>query len=191
MLLDLEREELFMEITYAIEPDDFVAFNLSYIQGNPVMRANIRNTRMISSGIILIGGCILMQVLQVLNILTAAVYVALSIAVFFAVPVLMKRRVRKSILRMLARPQNKNICSDKTMTLAENELILTGGGEDSHYEYQVVERVTEDDGHYFIYVGAMAALIVPFRAFSNGEEKAAFYKELCTRIQNGGGKIAA
>ena len=56
MLLDLEREELFMEITYAIEPDDFVAFNLSYIQGNPVMRANIRNTRMISSGIILIGG---------------------------------------------------------------------------------------------------------------------------------------
>ena len=180
-----------MNITYQIEPDDFVAFNLSYIQSSPVMRTNVRNTRMISAGIILVGGCILMQVLDMLNILTAAVYVVLAAAVFFAVPHLMKRRVRKSILRMLARPQNKNICSEKTMTLAENELILTGGGEDSHYEYQTVERVAEDAEHYFIYVGPMAALIVPFRAFGSGEEKAAFYKELCTRVQQGGGKITA
>lgn len=180
-----------MNITYRIEPDDFVAFNLSYMQGNTVMRANVRNTRMISAGIILVGGCVLMQLLSMLNALTAAFYVVLAVAVFFAVPRLMKRRVRKSILRMLARPQNKNICSEKTMTLSEKELILAGGGEDSHYEYQTVERVTEDAEHYFIYVGPMAALIVPFRAFANGEEKAAFYKELCTRVQQGGGKIAA
>ena len=50
-----------MNITYQIEPDDFVAFNLSYIQSSPVMRTNVRNTRMISAGIILVGGCILMQ----------------------------------------------------------------------------------------------------------------------------------
>lgn len=180
-----------MEITYKVEPDDFVAFNLSYIQGSPVMRANIRNTRLISAGIVLVGGCILMQMLGLLSPLSVAAYAALAVAVFFAVPYLMKRRVRKGVLRLLARPQNRNICSEKTLTLAESELTLVGGGEDSRYEYSAVERVTEDAEHYFIYVGAMAALIVPFRAFAGGEEKAAFYKELCAKVQQGGGKIVA
>lgn len=180
-----------MEITYKVEPEDFVAFNLSYIHGSPVMRANVRNTRLISAGLILVGGCILMEVLGALNAVSAAVYAALAVAVFFLTPRLMEHRVRKNVLRMLARPQNKDICSEKTLTLEENQIILTGGGEDSHYEYSVVERVTEDSEHYFIYVGAMAALIVPFRAFSSGEDKAAFYNLLCERVQQGGGKMKA
>ena len=103
----------------------------------------------------------------------------------------MERRIRKGVLSMLARPQNRSVCSDKALTLDENQMVLTGGGEDSHYEYSVVERVTEDSEHYFIYVGAMAALIVPFRAFASGEDKAAFYNLLCERVQQGGGKVKA
>lgn len=179
-----------MNITYQIEPEDFVAFNLSYIQGSSVMRTNVRNTQIISAGIVLVGGCVLMQALKILTVVSAVVYAILAVGVFFAVPHLLRHRVRKNVLRMLARPQNKNICSEKTLSLTADELVLTGGGEDSHYEYHVVERITEDAEHYFIYVGAMAALIVPFRAFADGEDKAAFYKELCTRVQQGGGKIS-
>ena len=115
----------------------------------------------------------------------------LALAVYFLTPRLMTRRVRKGVLRMLSQPQNQNICSEKTLTVGEKQLTLTGGGEDSRYEYSVVERVTEDSEHYFIYVGAMAAIIVPFRAFAAGEEKAAFYNLLCERIQQGGGKVSA
>lgn len=180
-----------MEITYKVEPEDFVAFNLSYMQGSPVMRKNIRTTRLVSAGLILIGGCILMEVLGALNAVSAVVYAALAVAVYALTPRLMERRIRKGVLSMLARPQNRSVCSDKALTLDENQMVLTGGGEDSHYEYSVVERVTEDSEHYFIYVGAMAALIVPFRAFASGEDKAAFYNLLCERVQQGGGKVKA
>ncbi len=172
-----------MEITYKIEPEDFVAFNLSYIQGSKAMRSNIRNTRMLCSAIILVGGCLLMQFLGALTIVSVVGYVALAAAAFFALPWYLMRRVRKGVLRMLSRPENKEICSEKTLSLGGEELSLTGGGEDSHYSYTMVERITEDDGHYFIYVGPMAALIVPFRAFATGEDKAAFYKTLCERVQ--------
>lgn len=180
-----------MEITYQVEPEDFVAFNLSYMGTSPVMKKNIRTTRLVSAGLIAVGGCILMDLLGALNAVSAAAYVALAAVIYFLTPRLMERRVRKGVLKMLARPQNKNICAEKTLTLEENQIILTGGGEDSRYEYSVVERVTEDAEHYFIYVGAMAALIVPFRAFQTGEDKAAFYKLLCERVQQGGGKVTA
>ena len=180
-----------MEITYQVVPEDFVAFNLSYINTSPVMRKNVRNTRLVSAALILIGGCILMDLLGLLNAAIAAAYAVLALAVYFFTPRLMTRRVRKGVLRMLSQPQNQNICSEKTLTVGEKQLTLTGGGEDSRYEYSVVERVTEDSEHYFIYVGAMAAIIVPFRAFAAGEEKAAFYNLLCERIQQGGGKVSA
>lgn len=84
-----------MEITYKVEPEDFVAFNLSYMQGSPVMRKNIRTTRLVSAGLILIGGCILMEVLGALNAVSAVVYAALAVAVYVLTPRLMERRVRK------------------------------------------------------------------------------------------------
>ncbi len=179
-----------MEITYQIEPEDFVAFNLSYMNGSSVMRASIRNTRLICAGIVAVGGCLLMYMLHSLNAISAIAYIALAAVIYALMPRFMVSKVRKGVLRMLARPQNKDICSEKTFTLGETEMALCGGGEDSHYEYKVVERVTEDTEHYFIYVGAMAALIIPFRAFATGEEKAGFYNQLCERVQQGGGNIS-
>lgn len=180
-----------MEIAYKVEPEDFVAFNLSYMYSSRVMKVNVRNTSIVSAGLVLVGGCILMEVLGCLTPVSAGLYALLSAAVYFMVPHLMKRRVRRGILAMLARPQNKSICSEKKLSLTEKEIILAGGGEDSHYEYRVVEGVTEDAAHFFIYVGPMAALIVPFRAFQSGEEKAAFYRLLCERVKQSGGQIAA
>ena len=59
-----------MQIKYTVSPDDFVAFNMSYMYNSPIMRANIRNTRIISALIVLIGGIVLMQVLGKLNIIS-------------------------------------------------------------------------------------------------------------------------
>ncbi len=180
-----------MQIKYTVSPDDFVAFNMSYMYNSPIMRANIRNTRIISALIVLIGGTVLMQVLGKLNIISVLIYVAFAALVFFALPYTIKKKVRKGIMRMLMQPQNSHVCTEKALTLDEKELSLVGGGEDSHYTYDTIERVTEDAEHYFIYVGAMAALIVPYRAFATGEEKAAFYNMLCQRVQQNGGKIKA
>lgn len=178
-----------MQIKYNIEPDDFVAFNLSYMYSNPVMRANMRNTRIISACIVLFGGCALMQFFGKLSPLAVVIYVVLAGVIFFALPIMTKNKVRKGVLKMIANAQGQQICTEKTMTLDEKELILVGGGEDSHYTYDKVERVTDDAEHYFIYVGAMAALIVPYRAFATGEEKAEFYNTLCERVKQNGGKI--
>ena len=157
-----------MQIKYTVSPDDFVAFNMSYMYNSPIMRANIRNTRIISAVIVLVGGSALMQVFGKLSIASVLIYAAFAVFVFFALPYTIKRKVRKGVMKMLMQPQNKHICTEKTLTLDEKELSLVGGGEDSHYTYDTVERVTEDAEHYFIYVGAMAALIVPYRVFSTG-----------------------
>lgn len=178
-----------MKIKYNIQPEDFVAFNMSYMYNNPIMRANIRNTRIISTAIILFGGVILMQLFGKLSIPAMLVYILFAVVIFFTMPMMIKKKVRKGVFKMLMQPQNQHICSEKIMTLEEKEIFLEGGGEESRYTYDVVESVKEDKEHYFIYVGPMAALIVPYRAFETGEAKANFYNKLCEQIQKNGGKI--
>ena len=106
-----------MEITYQIEPEDFVAFNLSYMNGSSVMRASIRNTRLICAGIVAVGGCLLMYMLHSLNAISAIAYIALAAVIYALMPRFMVRKVRKGVLRMLARPQNKDICSELHMSV--------------------------------------------------------------------------
>lgn len=179
-----------MQIFYDIKTEDFVDFNFSYMNADNMVRRNIRNTRCIAAGLVLVGGYLLMRFLNMNLFPAVLVYAALAILVFAYAPVYVRFKVKQSIRRMLARPQNKGVCAEKTLTLEESCFHLCGG-EDSRYEYQTVEKITEDAGHYFIYVGPMSAVIVPFRAFASGEEKAAFYNELCRRVESAGGRIKA
>lgn len=180
-----------MQVTYQITPDDFVGFNLSYMNHATQLRASIRSTQLVCTVLILIVGAVLTYVRGGFSLLWALIYVAAAIAAYFLIPPMIRRRVKKSVYRTLSLPQNQHVCSEKTLTLEEDGLHLTGGGEDSRYPYDTVAHIDEDMARYFIYVGAMSAVIVPFSAFSSGEEKAAFYRQLCDLVEAGGGKVRA
>ena len=178
-----------MQITYKITPDDFVGFNLSYMNNSKQMRASIRSTQIIAAVLTLAIGALLMFLKHKFSPLWAAVYVALAVVFFAFSPWLMRRRVKKSIYRTLSLPQNQHVCSEKTLALEEGGMHLTGGGEDSLHPYETIEHIDEDDARYYIYVGPMSAVIVPFAAFGSGEDKAAFYTALCGYVERAGGKV--
>ena len=59
-----------------------------------------------------------------------------------------------------------------------------GENEDTVYQYEAVQRTASDDRHYYIFVDEFSAIIVPFSAFEDEQQKQAFYDRITVHIED-------
>lgn len=171
-----------MELHYNITKEDYVAFNLNYYRGNAVAQRSLKMTQALCSVIIIVGGSALMYWLKTLNVISILVYAVLAGAVYFVLPKYEERRVVKNVERILRNANNKQLCGAKTLILRETEFELSGENEDTVYQYAAVQRTASDDKHYFIFVDEFSAVIVPFSAFADEQQKQAFYRQITQNV---------
>lgn len=173
-----------MELHYDITKQDYIDFNLNYFTNNAVVQRSILITRVATAAIVVLGGTMLMYWLHALNAFSVAVYLALAAACFFGMPWYMKRKMIKNVDRILQRANNKQLCGPKTLTLREEEFELAGENEDTVYQYEAVQRTATDANHFYIFVDEFSAIIVPFSAFVDEQQKTAFYDRITTHIKD-------
>ena len=171
-----------MELHYDITKQDYIDFNLNYFVNNAMVQRSILMTRIATAVLVIVGGTVLMYWVKGLSVLSVAVYLALAALCFFGTPWYMKRKVVKNTERILRNANNKQLCGPKTLTLREDEFELSGENEDTVYKYEAVQRTATDTGHYYIFVDEFSAVIVPFSAFADEEQKKAFYKRITAHI---------
>lgn len=173
-----------MELHYDITKQDYIDFNLNYFVNNAIVQRSILMTRIATAVLVIVGGTVLMYWVKGLSVLSVAVYLALAALCFFGTPWYMKRKVVKNTERILRNANNKQLCGPKTLTLREDEFELSGENEDTVYKYETVQRTATDAGHYYIFVDEFSAVIVPFSAFTDEEQKEAFYKRITAHIED-------
>jgi len=171
-----------MELSYQITEQDYVDFNLDYFNKNAAAQRSVMITRWATALLVISGGTALLYLLHSLRLVPFLMYMALAIVCFFATPWYMKRKIVKNMKRILQKANNKKICGEKTLYLRENEFELTGENEDTVYRYEAVQRTSTDENHYYIFVDTFSALIIPFSAFSNEEQKQEFYRRITAHI---------
>lgn len=171
-----------MELHYDITKQDYIDFNLNYFVNNAMVQRSILMTRIATAVLVLVGGTVLMYWVKGLSVLSVAAYLALAALCFFGTPWYMKRKVVKNTERILRNANNKQLCGPKTLTLREDEFELSGENEDTVYKYEAVQRTATDAGHYYIFVDEFSAVIVPFSAFADEEQKKVFYKRITAHI---------
>lgn len=171
-----------MELHYTITKQDYIDFNLNYYENNALVQRSITITRVATAVICLLGGSALMYWLDLLSPVSVAVYALLAAACFFGMPWYMKRKMVKNVGRILQRATNKQLCGEKTLILSEDKLQLIGENEDSTYQREAVQRTASDAGHYYIFVDEFSALIVPFTAFADEQQKRSFYDQVTAYI---------
>lgn len=173
-----------MELHYDITKQDYIDFNLNYYTNNAVVQRSILITRVATAAIVALGGTMLMYWLHALNTFSVAVYLALAAVCFFGMPWYMKRKMIKNVDRILQRANNKQLCGPKTLTLREEEFELAGENEDTVYQYEAVQRTATDANHFYIFVDEFSAIIVPFSAFADEQQKTAFYDRITAYIKD-------
>lgn len=177
-----------MQAQYEITADDYVAFNLNYMKNDPRAQKRLTLSQVAGAALILIAGGVFCFMQGGFSPLAMGVFVVAAILYALYIPWSVKGSVKKSVQRVL-KNSAKSACGEKTLAIEAEKLHLNGAGEDSYYEYGSIVRVVTDDKHYFIYTGAMEALILPFRAFATEAERTGFYQALCDKVTDAGGSV--
>ncbi len=172
-----------MELQYEIKEQDFIDYNLYFIEHDVLMQKTIRKLSFVMAGLVLLGGMGLMYAFKSLTILSVVVYAVLAVACFFLVPAWMKRTARKNVRRTIQRAVNKHICGTKTLRLLDNGVQMVGESEDSLHPYQAFKRVVCAKDQVYLYLDDLSALIVPNRAFTDEAAKQAFVRILEERME--------
>lgn len=178
-----------MEFEYPITVEDYVVFNRSVALTHPQAKRNLTRGRIQGTLIILAAGFLLTYLRTDFTAWMLSVFVCMAALYAIFSPKFFLRSMEKRVRKMILTAPGI-ACGLKKLTLAETRLHLVGEGEDSAYEYSAIQQVIRGDAHYFIYVGAVEALIVPDTAFADSAERQSFYEALCEKVTHYGGSLA-
>lgn len=160
-----------MVIEFETSIDDVINFNLYHFQHSQTGRRSLFKTRFI-----------IPIVLTVLFIISSFIYRSLhqypllvfALVWFIFMPSSYKRGIKKYVRRMYSEGKNKSvICKHKLSVVPEGIVETTNVGE-ANIHWGAIEKVEATDKYIFIYTSAVAAIIVPKKAFSDDSKYTEF-----------------
>ncbi len=177
-----------MELQYEIKEQDFIDYNMYFINHDVLMQKTMRKLSIVMAGLVLLGGMGLMYVFDSLTTLSIVVYAVVAASCFFLAPAWFKHAARKNVKRTIQRAVNKHICGAKTLRLLDNGVQMVGESEDSLHPYQAFKRVVCAQNQVYLYLDDLSALIVPNTAFAGDAAKQEFVSTLEARIAKAKGE---
>lgn len=171
-----------MELNYTIQEQDFIDYNMYFIQHDALTQKTIRRMQLLLAGLVLVGGLALMYCFDSLNTLSVIVYAVFAVGAYFYAPWAFRQRAKKNVRLTIKRAMNKHICGAKTMKADAEGVSLSGEGEESRYTYDAFKRVTTAPNQVYLYLDDLSALIVPNSAFSDQAHKEQFIRMVETHI---------
>ena len=172
-----------MQYTYDITPEDFVALNLYFYEHDPVIQKSTQKLRMGGTMLVFFGGLVLMLALDSFTPLAVVVYGIAAALVYKFLPKRIVHNVRKNVDRTLKTASSKSICGQKTFTMDEKTCTLVGEEEHSSYEYSAISKIVDDKEDIYLFLDDVSALIIPHRAFADGQARADFVTGISAKIE--------
>ena len=93
-----------------------------------------------------------------------------------------KTKLDKQLDSFTENEENKNIFTSNSLFANEQELTIKTEFGTHTYKWKSFINKAESDTHYFLFINAVQAIIIPKKAFINNDEKIAFDKILSTTL---------
>ncbi len=167
-----------MTVEYEITKDDLIAFNLYHQRHSPTARRQYLRVWFIPPVVWLLicaglwyladrsRGKPAQTFLDLLPLLSGVPIYLLTF------PWLYRRKLRKIVDGMVSEGQNRGLLGLHRVTLSPESVTESSAHGQSSTAWRGVERVVSADAHayIYIYINALAAIIVPRRAFAGAAE---------------------
>ena len=98
-----------------------------------------------------------------------------------------RRKVKKIISGMISEGNNRGQLGWHQLEISADKIIESSVFGQTSTVWSAVERVVQSEEHAFIYVNALAAIIVPRRAFKTATEFAEFVQKTSNFLENAPG----
>lgn len=160
-----------MTIEFDFTEEDLLAFNLYHFRTSPTSRRHYFQCWFILP-VIALALCIACFVpyaggtSSTLHpaVLPLFVFAMAYLALF---PWTYRRRLRKTVTSMAREGRNAGLFGRHHVTLSPEGISVNMGSTQTSTMWKSVERVVTTDQYVFIYVNALAAVVVPRRAFAD------------------------
>ena len=158
-------------LEYDIGADDYAAFNLRIAQQSPAARRRMLAFRLVSIAAILVLMTAVTKGFRHDAVAGLVMAVGWSVVGWFLVPWSWHRRVRKAARAYFAESAAGRESGHHRLTIEEAGLREQTDTAEALVAWAGIVRIDDAEEHVFVYVGPMAAFIIPKRGrWQEGEE---------------------
>ena len=162
-----------MKLRYTITKESYFDFNLYHFENAASTRKQVRKTRILPpvtwalTAITFAGYFFYKQ--QTLPIALPAALIVVSALWYVFYPACFRKALERKLKRWMAQGVGKEFMGDFTLELLEDRIRTTDGVSVTETVYGNVERLVENKGCLYIYIGAASAHIIPLEAFGSDD----------------------
>ncbi|SHN52048.1 YcxB family protein [Desulfovibrio litoralis] len=163
-----------MTIHYKVSEQDYINFNIDHYNN---MKSQ-KNKRFVYGVILLMFFFLFLPFLNdnSLSLVEIISSVFFLIAWFIFFPKIINVFIRKSVREYIKNGKANDFIGNQTILLADDYIETLNATTQSRIQYAAVERICTGNQLFYIYVGSVKALIIPFSAFENEEIKNSFFE---------------
>ncbi len=171
-----------MTLNYNLTEEDYIDFNLFHYNNSPKMKK--QNTRQLVAIPVLffILGTLYVVFTKPDSILAPLIICILGTVVWvLAYPFFVKRELKKQVVTLMKEGKKDELVGEYTLTINEDGIHEKNHARSVKSDYDIIEKISMDDKHLYIYNGPMSAFMVPHTAFKSTEEEdetVAYIKEM-------------
>jgi hypothetical protein len=165
-----------MTAEYEITKEDFIAYNLYHHRHSPTARRQYLWAWLLPAFLWLIV-CVAIWYFADRNRGTPLRTFLHLLPLFSAVPLHLlyfpwayKRKLRKTVDGMASEGRNEGLFSRHRVTISPEGVTDSSEHIQTSSAWRAIEQIASTEDHAYIYINAMAALIVPRRGFSSPSE---------------------
>lgn len=167
-----------MTIEYDITKDDIHAFNLYHSTQSPSARRSYLRAWLIPA-LVWLFLCVMIwsSAIAVGNDIPPLKAFLDLLPLFCGVPLYLiafpwyyRRKLRKTIAAMVDEGENRGLFGLRKVSITPEIIAQSGEYGQSSTSWKAVERIVQNNDYAFIYLNALAAIIIPRHAFPNSSE---------------------
>lgn len=164
-----------MDLHYSLTQEDYTAFNLYHYQNDKALGPQTSRIGIWIMAIVLV---IMLYIFKAPTMAALLVSAIVMIVWFVLAPKVYRLQVTRRLEKQIQQGTFTPLIGQRTLTLLDKGLTLTNPQQTREYDYSQILAIKKDDQRLYLYTGAESALIVPFSAFANEEQRQAFVKTL-------------
>ena len=148
-----------MEITYAVEEDDWLAFLKHHASTSPTVRRSIRLNQVLGTLCLLVLFGLIALVEK--SVAFAVLTMPFAILYFFFIPSHIRHKMFKQAKALISEGSNRTVLGEKHMSVTEDGIFVRSADSESKIGWSSIGRVESTGSHTFVFVSAVSALVIP------------------------------
>lgn len=170
-----------MRITYKLDKEDYLNFNLHHMKKFPKLRLSLLFQRVLMPIVFGLIGIFFYRSETIKTSIIFLLWLLFSSLWFFLYPKFMKRAIEKQLNKILETDMNSYMLEEKTLELREDglyEIIKNENGTEEALKSKEIEELEEETDNLYLFLEGEAAYIIPKRFFESEKKLEDFKREV-------------